>query len=99
VPEAMKNGQLSVPTGYSVMAPPVVILPILSPEHSANHRLPSGPEAMPCGMLLGVGMGYSVTVPPTVIRPMLLPVCSVNHRLPSGPETMPNGVLSTVGRR
>ncbi len=35
--------------GNSVMRPPVVILPILLPSPSVNHRLPSGPAVMPFG--------------------------------------------------
>src|SRR6266511_385299 len=76
--------------GYSVMAPSVVIRPMLLPMYSVNHSLPSGPEAMPQGALSGVGMGYSVMAPSVVIRP-ILPLDSVNHRLPSGPEAMADG--------
>ena len=52
--------------GYSVMAPPVVIRPILFPWFSVNHRLPSGPAAIPIGSLSAVGRGYSVMAPPVV---------------------------------
>ena len=51
--------------------------------------MPSGPAAMPKGLLLAVGMGNSVMTPAVVIRPILLPSYSVNQRLPSGPAAMP----------
>src|SRR5438552_18989470 len=66
--------------GNSLIAPLLVVLPILSPSHSVNHRLPSGPDVMPVGKLTGVGTVNSVTCPWVVIRPILLACSSVNHR-------------------
>src|SRR5215472_15467430 len=71
--------------------------PILPPEDSVNHRLPSGPAVMPKDALLVGGMGNSVRRPLVVMRPMVLPLNSVNHRLPSGPAVMPVGKLEIVG--
>src|SRR5439155_12495369 len=59
-PEVMPSGSVRTGRRYSVMTPPVVIRPILLAASSVNHRLPSGPEVMPCGMLATVGTGYSV---------------------------------------
>src|SRR6188474_1124408 len=47
--------------GNSVMAPAVVIRPILCPFSSVNQSAPSGPAVMPAGRLTGVGTGNSVT--------------------------------------
>src|SRR6266566_2866877 len=68
--------------------------PILSPLNSVNHRLPSGPAAMPNGLQPNlfphlVGRGNEAKLPPVVMRPMLFPKDKVNHRLPSGPAVMP----------
>ena len=84
-------------TVNSVIAPPVVICPILLPTLSVNQRLPSGPATIPAGELPGVGMTNSMTSPAGVMRPILLAVASVNHRLPSGPSAMPVGVAFKVG--
>lgn len=73
---------------YSVMTPAVVILPILSPLNSVNHKLLSGPTVMESGPLFAVGVAYSVTTPPVVIRPILLNPLSANHSAPSGPAVM-----------
>ena len=35
----------------SSIVPPVVMRPILLPSNSVNQRLPSGPAAMPVGLL------------------------------------------------
>src|SRR5437773_1562074 len=75
--------------GYSVMTPEVVILPILSPLYSVNHRFPSAPAATKAGLLLAVGVGNSVITPAVVILAMPLEPNSVNHRLPSGPTVIP----------
>ena len=48
-----------------------VILPMLLPPCSVNHRLPSGPAVIPIGSPSPVGRGNSVTVPLVVARPML----------------------------
>src|SRR2546422_80928 len=53
---------MSVVRGNSVMAPAVVIRPILSPTASVNHRFPSGPAVIPTGSLLAVGMGNSLNL-------------------------------------
>ena len=95
VPPALLEGAVR-PTGppapgigYSVMTPEVVILPILSPLYSVNHRFPSAPAATKAGLLLAVGMGNSVITPAVVILAMPLEPNSVNHRLPSGPTVIP----------
>src|ERR1700690_4010358 len=49
--------------GYSVMAPAVVIRPILLPLSSVNHKAPSGPATISSAKAPGVGIGYSVTAP------------------------------------
>src|SRR5258707_10263038 len=63
-PVVMPPGWLAlVGTGNWVIAPLVVIRPILFPEDSVNQTLPSGPRVMPKGALLGAGSGNSVMVP------------------------------------
>src|SRR5688500_16111881 len=79
------------------MTPPVVIRPIWLPARSVNHRLPSGPAAIPKGSLAAVGTGNSVMTPPGVMRPIRLPALSVTQRLPSGPATIPAGPLAAAG--
>src|SRR6266516_3249261 len=94
-PAVMPRGRLFfVLMRNSVMAPPVVLRPIL-PADSVNQRLPSGPVVMPTGPLLAVGMGNSVNLPLGVMRPISPTPCviSVNHRLPSGPAVMAIGAL------
>ena len=74
--------------------PGSVIRPIglLSKRSSVNQRLPSGPAAIPRGMLAGPIPGEnSVITPPGVMRPMRLPANSVNQRVPSGPAVIPSG--------
>jgi hypothetical protein len=39
------------PAEYSVICPDGVIRPIAPPTSSANHMLPSGPDAIPAGAL------------------------------------------------
>src|SRR5437588_116521 len=65
------------------------IAPILLPYRSVNHRLPSGPEAMPWATGNPLGIGYSVSAPCVVIRPTLPLPLSANQRLSSGPNVMP----------
>jgi len=61
-PAAISCGPLGlVGIGYSVIAPEVVIRPILWPFSSVNQSAPSGPTVMPAGWLTGVGTSYSVT--------------------------------------
>src|SRR2546430_1118328 len=74
------------------VGPPVMSRPILPPD-SVDHRLPSGPGAIPLGSLTGVGIWNSVILPPVLIRPILLPSLDwVNQRLPSRPPTMKKGL-------
>src|SRR5438093_7741673 len=61
-------------------ATPGAILAILLPSPSVNHRVQSGPAAIPNGTLPLVGAGNSVITPAGVIRPILF-ASSVNHRL------------------
>ena len=60
----MPNWRLS-PTGIanSVIMPPVVILPILLPTFSANHRLLSDPVVISTGVPKFPGISNSVIVP------------------------------------
>src|SRR6266851_2992489 len=84
----------------SVMAPLVLMRPILLAFASVNQRLPSGPAVMQKGLLKGVGTENSVIPPLVVMRPISsapLPVSSVNQRLPSGPAVMPKGLPPGVG--
>jgi hypothetical protein len=75
--------------GNSVIAPDVVIRPILFVEGSRNHIAPSDPIAMPDPPPPEeVGIGYSVIAPDVVIRPILSEV-SMNQSAPSGPAVMP----------
>src|SRR5208283_1029706 len=62
---------------------------------SVNHKLPSGPTAMPKDSLFGVNpLLNSVTAPLVVIRPIApSPPDSVNHRSPSGPVVIIAGAL------
>src|SRR5947209_6891314 len=96
-PAVISSGMLfGVGSGYSVIWPLVVIRPILLPLVSVNHRLLSGPTAMPCG-LPPLGSGYSVNWPLVEMRAILLPSLSANQLAPSGPLTMSPGKLSAVG--
>jgi hypothetical protein len=69
-PATIPYGSLPAGSLYSVIAPLVVILPILFVLEFVNQRLLSGPGAMPRG-LLPLGRPYSVTVPLVVIFPIL----------------------------
>ena len=79
-----------------MIAPAVVMRPILLPLNSVNHSAPSGPAVMPKGSLPAVGIGNSVITPAVVMRPILLALRSVNHSAPSGPAVMPAGKLLAV---
>src|SRR5262249_19385769 len=50
-------------SGYSVMAPFIVMRPILLALDSVNHSAPSGPEMISVAPLFGVGIGKMVTAP------------------------------------
>src|SRR5205823_14110892 len=66
---------------YSVTAPAGVILPIRSSPSSVNHRLPSGPAAMPVGRLsAAMPLVNSLTVPVRVILPIASFPSSANQR-------------------
>ena len=58
----MSYGPLPV-TAYSVMVPPGVIIPMLLPLPSVNHKLPSRPVVMVYGQADLVGTTYSVIAP------------------------------------
>src|SRR5436190_746718 len=83
--------------GNSVMTPAVVIGRTVLAVISVNHRMPSGPAAIPVGPLCLAGRGNSVMTPAVVIRPTLLAPISVNHRFPSGPAVIPVGLLLGLG--
>jgi hypothetical protein len=99
-PATMRLGERSAGTGYSVMVPVAVILPILlrEPLLSTNHSAPSGPVVIPWALASGEGMGNPVTEPDVVIRPILLPAPSVNQSAPSGPAVMLRGSADDSGR-
>jgi hypothetical protein len=62
-----------------------------------NHRLVSGPAAIPTGPLLGLAIANSVMSPVGVIRPIRPGFSiSVNHRLPSRPAAIRLGLLFGV---
>ena len=89
-PTATDSGWLDADSGISVIEPPGVMRPSLDVPFSANHRLPSGPGAIPCGAE-PEGGANSWTVPDVEIRPMAAVTVwpftitgSVNQRLPSG---------------
>jgi hypothetical protein len=65
--------------------------PTWSVSNSVNHRKPSGPAAIPMGVLTVVGKENSVTAPPGVMRPMRSMFACVNQTFPSGPAAMPSG--------
>jgi len=92
-PRVIKTGCNPDGTGNSsIVAPSVVMRPILLALRSVNQSLPSNPLAMPLGVPDIVGIGNWVMVGPLgVTRPIVLASGSVNHRLPSGPATMSNG--------
>src|SRR5260370_3793434 len=87
IPVGLLPGVESV--GYSVMAPAVVLRPILLEFGSVNQRLPSGPAVI--HQAAPDEPRYSVMVPPGVIRPIPGPPVSVNHRLPSAPAAIDTG--------
>src|SRR6266498_3502611 len=73
-PAPMSAGPLStVGMGNSVMAPAVVIRPILLPPNSANQTAPSGPAVIPEGKLVAVGIGSSVIARPPATLARLAP--------------------------
>src|SRR6266851_293406 len=83
------------------MAPVTVMTPtlvgVLAELCSVNHRLPSGAEVRPKGVLAGVLTGNSVTTPAVVMRPILPPgTFSVNQRFLSEPIVSPQGSLAGV---
>src|SRR6516164_10508264 len=91
-PRAIPNGSPpAVATGYSVMAPASVIVPILLPPYSANQILPSPPTVMPAYKWFGVGMTNDVSAPVVVIRPITTAPKSETQRLPSGTAVIPPG--------
>src|ERR1035437_8229647 len=89
----------------STIVPDGVMRPIRPLAPSVNHRLPSGPGAMPYGcadeVLGGIGIGYSVTLPLGVMSPILSRLSSTNQMFPSGPgaidrSTPPVGPANSV---
>src|ERR1035437_5632905 len=72
----------------STIVPDGVMRPIRPLAPSVNHRLPSGPGAMPYGcadeVLGGIGIGYSVTLPLGVMSPILSRLSSPTQMFPSG---------------
>jgi hypothetical protein len=95
----MTNAPLEgVGTRYSLIAPAVVIRPILLPLASVNQSAPSGPAVMLSNPLDDVGTGYSLSAPAVVIRPILLPKYSGNQSAPSGPATMLSGKAADDAR-
>ena len=78
-----------VGSANSVIAPDVVIRPILLAAFSQNHNAPSAADVMPIGRLSGVGVANSVKAP---LAGLSLPILDVplsqNQRCWSGPNTM-----------
>jgi hypothetical protein len=74
---------------YSVIAPAVVMRPILFCDGSVNHNAPSGPATIPLEPV-PEAIGYRVIVPEVVIRPTL-EMLSENHKEPSGPAAISLG--------
>src|SRR6266567_2576398 len=62
-PAVMSKGKVLPATGNSVIAPAVVIRPILLALNSVNHSAPSGPTAIRRGSLFVVGMENSLKCP------------------------------------
>jgi hypothetical protein len=88
----------TVGTGNSVIAPDVVIRPILLPAFSQNHNAPSAAGVIPIGRLFGVGVSNSMKrALPGSILPILDVPLSQNQRCRSGPNTMMYGLLCGVG--
>jgi hypothetical protein len=85
-----------VGTENSVIAPAVVMRPILS--LSANQRAPSVPAVIPSGELPDASENR-VTTPAGVMRPTLSLSSSVNQRFPSGPAVMSGRWLLIPGAR
>ena len=75
----------------SVMSPLTVSRPILLPASSVNHKFPSRPAVIDCGIAFGVGILNSVMWPSTPILPIWLAPDSVNHSAPSGPAAIEVG--------
>ena len=73
-----------------------MIRPILLAADSVNQSAPSGPAAMPPGLLPKVGIANSVITPAGVIRPIRFPPGSVNQRLPSAPVVIPWAALTEL---
>src|SRR5437763_1297824 len=84
--------------GNSVMAPPVVIRPILSPAASVNHKAPSGP-ALISGGVAGAGWERAKPAPaPAVLPPRSFsPLIRDHHRAPPPPPVLPRGSPAPVG--
>src|SRR5579862_2563101 len=64
--------------------------PMLLADGSVNHKLPSGPGAIPNGPCPDA-TGYMVIVPLVVMRPIVLP--APNQSAPSGPAVITCPVL------
>ena len=77
-----------------------VIRPTWLPVISTNQRLPSGPDAMPAGLMSAGDTLNSVMVfgADGRMRAMLPESNSVNQRFPSGPAVMPAGPLPGEAR-
>src|SRR5215212_1474002 len=74
-PVAIPEGS-PLPAANSVIAPVVLMRPILLPANSVNHNAP--PVAViPDGSLSGVGIGKSMNPPPVVIAPTAFAAPSV----------------------
>src|SRR5262245_9867120 len=74
------------PDAGASVVPGGTMRPIWPVKYSVNHRLPSGPSAIPSGPAASVGIENSMAAPAVVRRTILLSVTPVNQRLPSGPD-------------
>jgi hypothetical protein len=70
-----------------------VILPIWLEPCSVNQSAPSGPPAIPTGVLPRPGTTNSLTTPAAVILPISLEPGWVNQMFESGPWVIPLGML------
>src|SRR5271157_3570186 len=80
--------------GNSVIVPSGASRPILRTLLSTNQRLPSGPAAMPVGVLLAVGTATSAIAPTAMLNPIeFVPGLLLASRIACRSEPGPPSVL------
>jgi hypothetical protein len=96
LPSAPEATALAVPTGYSLIVPPGVMVPSLPIPVSTIQMSPSAPRVMPFGAAPGVmpALNSWITCVVGSIRPLAdgLPL-SLNQSAPSEPVSMICGTL------